>query len=391
MTRPSRLGPPEYLALAEQLLAEREVDTVVYVLNFLNDPFELERPNVERHAIWDGWAVRIETAPEPAAIVEFPARSWLMSRSHLVYAARRWWHQREAATWIASSDHGLPSEGDWDDLLSAAEASRAAEAARLAALEAVAEEKSKTAEQLASVRYHADYADEELAELDRTFATMRAPNERSVSYHERHILDSHPGDIINVAWGESSRSVRVTSEMYNQALASKRRLEAENAKRKRDYVERRERLQAKRDRLREQAKTDSDLDQLAELEQRLRELEMLEPPRIAVSPFEPHLRELAALCERHGASLLVVALPFDVQVSSQEWAKYGIEDGPDMRPTRSLLEDLVLDAEGLGIAAIDATYALTAAEPGAFLHGDIHMTPKGHAALAEVIATALRD
>ena len=45
----------------------------------------------------------------------------------------------------------------------------------------------------------------------------------------------------------------------------------------------------------------------------------------------------------------------------------------------------------LGIVAIDASPALVAAEPGAFLYGDIHMTAKGHAALAEAIAKALRN
>lgn len=385
-------GPHEYLALAEQLLAEREVETVIYVLNFLNDPFELERPNVERHAVWDGWAVRIETAPDLDEIVDFPGRRWLMSRSHLVYAARQWWHQRDAEIWIASSDRGLPSEGDWEDLLGVAATSRTAEAARQAELEAVAEQKVKTAEQVTSTRYHAEYSDDELAELERTLATMRAPSDRRVPHYERRILDKHPGDIISVAWGESSRSVRITSEMFNQALAVKRDVEAENAKRQRAHVERRERLEAKLERLREQAKTERNVDQLAELEQRLHELETLEPPpRIALSPFDPHLRELAAVCERHGAALLVVALPFDVQVSSEEWAKYGVEDGPDMRPTRALLEDLVLDAEALGIAAIDVTPALAAAEPGAFLDGDIHMTAKGHAALAEALAKALRN
>ncbi|HLT37839.1 MAG TPA: hypothetical protein VK034_16220, partial [Enhygromyxa sp.] len=220
-------------------------------------------------------------------------------------------------------------------------------------------------------------------------ATMRAPYERRVSWYTRKILESHPGDIIRVSYGESSRDVRVTSEMYNQALAEKRRLAAENAKRQRDHVTRRERLLARRDHLREQ---DGDRDRLAELEQRLAELEAVEPPpRVALSPFEPHLRELAALCERHGAELLVVALPFDVQVSSEEWAKYGVADGPDMRPTRALLDDLVSDAESLGIPAINASYALAKAEPGAFLDGDIHMTPRGHEALAEAIARALRN
>ena len=47
-------GPREYLAVARELLVERKLASVVVVLNFVNDPFELERPNRERHTVWDG-------------------------------------------------------------------------------------------------------------------------------------------------------------------------------------------------------------------------------------------------------------------------------------------------------------------------------------------------
>jgi hypothetical protein len=87
--------------------------------------------------------------------------------------------------------------------------------------------------------------------------------------------------------------------------------------------------------------------------------------------------------------LLVVMLPFDVQVSADEWAKYGVEDGPDMTATLVLIDDAVASAAQLGIATFDATPTLRAAEPGAFLDADIHMTPKGHAALATALADAL--
>jgi hypothetical protein len=109
----------------------------------------------------------------------------------------------------------------------------------------------------------------------------------------------------------------------------------------------------------------------------------------AWSPMTPLLREVKALCDAHGARLLVVALPMDVQVSPSEWAKYGVATPPDLEPAKILVDDLVASAEGIGAAALDATPALAAAEPGAFLDGDIHMTPKGHRALAEAIAAKL--
>jgi hypothetical protein len=54
-----------------------------------------------------------------------------------------------------------------------------------------------------------------------------------------------------------------------------------------------------------------------------------------------------------------------------------------------LLDDLVANAEQLGIRALHVTEALRAAEPGAFLDADIHMTARGHAAVAEALAARL--
>src|SRR5690606_19216157 len=109
------------------------------------------------------------------------------------------------------------------------------------------------------------------------------------------------------------------------------------------------------------------------------------------SVFDDHLVELVELCRRHGARLIVVALPVDVQVSADEWAKYGVDDPPDMEPSLALLGDLLASAEVLGVRGLDATSALRAAEPGAFLNGDIHMTARGHAALAEALAKVIAD
>ncbi|MCY1008894.1 hypothetical protein OV079_25715 [Nannocystis pusilla] len=85
-------GPREYLEVARELLGRRRPETVVVVLDFVDDPFELARANGERHAVWDGWAVRRETMPDE--VTQFPGRGWLMSRSHAVYALRRWLYGR---------------------------------------------------------------------------------------------------------------------------------------------------------------------------------------------------------------------------------------------------------------------------------------------------------
>ncbi len=123
------------------------------------------------------------------------------------------------------------------------------------------------------------------------------------------------------------------------------------------------------------------LEEREALKRRLQELKET-PAEIvrAWSALTPHLRQAKATCDAYGASLLVVALPMDLMVSPAEWAKYGGAHPIDMAPTRILVDDVVASAEALGAEALDATPALAAAEPGAFLDGDIHLTPRGQRA-----------
>ena len=81
-------GPAEYLALIDEVAA-RKPTTIVLVLNFANDLFELGTPNPTRHVVLDGWAIRGDTLPDAP---QFPGRSWLFQKSHLVYAARALMH-----------------------------------------------------------------------------------------------------------------------------------------------------------------------------------------------------------------------------------------------------------------------------------------------------------
>src|SRR5262249_16591303 len=67
--------------------------------------------------VWDGWAVRSETAPE--SVLSFPGRAILFRESHAVYALRAFLHQGEAR-------HGFASEGTWRDLVGAAAARKPA-------------------------------------------------------------------------------------------------------------------------------------------------------------------------------------------------------------------------------------------------------------------------
>ena len=364
-------GPAEYLAVARELLGERKPKTVVVVLNFVNDPFELGRPNRERHAVWDGWAVRSETAP--ADVFEFPGRRWLFSQSHAVYALRRWLHEGDqpgGAELDDPVDLGTPSEGGLHDLV-------------LASQSAHAETAGATKVALADIRR----SFERLGKIDGELLERRDQLDQLVSraspsefdYLEQRIARGQPGDIVSESHSEASRSVRITAAMIREAAREREQLlaallakEAKKGKREaHELVAAEAALLAERVSLREKIATG---------------VTPVPPP---ASIFRAYLRDFKALCDEHGAELVVVALPIDVQVDVGEWAKYGVTDGPDMTDSLLLLADLVTDARALGVRALDATAALHAAQPGAFLDHDIHMTARGHAALAEALAATL--
>lgn len=105
------------------------------------------------------------------------------------------------------------------------------------------------------------------------------------------------------------------------------------------------------------------------------------------SPLSGHLGEMQALSARHGARLVVVAIPLDVQASATEWAKYGAE-AIDLAGTHALTADLMTAARGVGAVGVDPTAALAAA-PGAFLAQDPHLSALGHRLVAEAIGDVL--
>jgi len=365
-------GPAEYMAVARELLAERKAKTVVVTLNFANDPFELGRPNRERHAVWDGWAVRSETAP--ATTTEFPGRRWLFSRSHLVFGIRKWLHARGAAAAPDGAelddplDIGTPSEGGWQDIVLASKRAH----------EDLESEHKKAASQLASSQVQLASVDKALVANRQNLARLVAEESRFDGMRDQ-IARGQPGDIVRDNRSEASRSIVLTAEMIREAakgrdqiladiLADEKRMGEGRAS---ALITAEKTLEASREQLRQQITAGVTLSGRP------------------ASQFREYLREFKAMCEQHGAELVVVALPIDVQVDRGEWAKYGVVDGPDMSDSLVLLGDLVGDARELGIRALDATEALRGAQPGAFLDHDIHMTATGHAALAGALAQEL--
>lgn len=109
------------------------------------------------------------------------------------------------------------------------------------------------------------------------------------------------------------------------------------------------------------------------------------------SVFTPFLREAVARCQTHGCRLTIVVLPIDVQVDSQAWKKYGSQRRRDMAPTLSLLDAAADAARAEGANAI-AFHRLrpTGEFGGLFLDDNDHLSPEGHALLADTIAAQLR-
>jgi hypothetical protein len=401
-------GPSEYNAVAEELLARRRAGVVVYVVNMVNDLFEASRPNVERHVVWDGWAVRRETAPE--VVTAFPGREILFRRSHLVFALRSFLHARGPAP----DERGFASEGTSADLLSAA--ARAGDERARADRENAARRAARDAEitQVTEKERAADLRLEELA-LD-TFGLR--PYEEGIAYQKSR---DNPGDIVikkKIYLEESRNPVQTATFLYNGAKVRREveeRIRAFAAfaailEKDPNATPPRELWPILRVFLGPDGSdasfsfTASDelvrqrrghplvrtLEEREALKKRLDELRAAPAESVrAWSPLTPLLRQVKAACDARGAKLLVVALPMDLQVSPAEWAKYGATP-IDMGPTKILLDDVVASAEALGAMGLDATAALAAAEPGAFLRGDFHLTPRGHRALAEALAAKLR-
>jgi lysophospholipase L1-like esterase len=347
-------GPREYTAVVEQLLAERKPRTVVYVLNLANDLFEVDRPNLQRHRVWDGWAVRSETAP--AEVTNFPFRRQLMTRSHLVFALRKWMHSGGAA-----ATEGFATEGSWKDVAAAGSGVTPTPP------------EDEGARKLLEARAELDRQLEELApKLEQHIEQAVDENKYTEQLKPLVPKGGDPRDILEVRFAEGARRVELTAYHLFMAAVG----------------------EARNDQLLEKiAKQGKDTELLALLEKRreLRaKLDALRPEGEAphVQPLDTVLLKTKEACDRAGAKLVVVALPLDVMVSAEEWKKY---DAPplDMLATRVLTEDLVARAERIGAVGVDPTAALAAAEPGAFLDGDLHMTPKGHAALAKAIAEAM--
>ncbi len=365
-------GPPEFRKAIDELGRRRQPSSVVYVVNFANDAFEAERSNTLRHAAWDGWAVRRETAP--AQVRQFPGRELLFRRSHLVFALRQWWH-RSGSRPAQDAERGTPSEGTFRDLfqqgeqLSQEQLAARAETERRAQLYETEATYAQEGYRLAESRVRALVW--KAMKLGSYGAGENASDVGSVYL----AADANPGDIVTPGYGEEGRPIYATAVYIRQAVELRNRFEADLRSRAQAALESDEGKQI----LAALSERDQQRVKLAVV--RAKPLELVR----ASSPLTRTVLAAKQQVEALGAKFVLLALPIDVMVSDSEWPKHG-KLRVDLAPARVLIQDLVESVRAAGGVALDATTALAAAEPGAFLPGDIHLTPKGHDAVARALA-----
>jgi hypothetical protein len=363
-------GPGEYAAVAGRVARERGLKRVIFVLNFSNDPFELVRPNRDRHRELDGWAVRTEL--DPGDGLDFPGRRWLFSSSHLVFHLRR---LLRAAVPSTDGAEGLPSEGTWSEVEALAGDARAARAKRHA--EAVGQEKARADALEAAEGSTAQQVAETEERLTEIGYWNNVWTEQQAAGIIATIRKLSPGDVVQIGSGEEARPVSVTADMLRQggrlrsqvlnkaaqAVGDQGHYAAQIAEAKALLLGRNERLEA----LRSQAAAVA---------------------LVSGSPWRPTFEALRAELVEQGVAVMVVALPLDVQVLPERFAEYGLQQA-DLSETEVLLQDTVWTARALGLDAVSALPALRALGPSAYQPGDLHLSPAGYAAVAKAIAAEL--
>lgn len=375
-------GPPEFLEVTRRWLDRRRAKTVIYVVNLANDLFEAARPNLERHAVLDGWALHKESVPPHVPM--FPGRELLLRDSHAFFAYRAWRHHEPgdpSATAEAAEPPVFASDGTWRDLLGAATMvdtkRHDADAARGRVSELEAE--------IARVeKAHAE-------EVERARLTAESTREQIAATYE--LLDGPEGQ----EWTRSNgqpHDIRVpfryTAEAGPRVGDIAERL-VTGAEVRRDVEIALRRKAAQELKIAEAKKTLAGRADLEGIERQIDEQKAaLRATLETLSPMRRPLAAEAKLCKDHGVTLYVVVLPLDVQVSEGEWAKYG-RPVADMSASLALIDDIRRVGDDLGVPVWSAFDVLKEAEPGAFLNGDIHMTPKGHAAVAKGFLKFLRE
>ena len=285
-------------------------------VNLVNDLFEAAHPNRDRHAVWDGWAVRKETAPDAGHRASRAARCCIR-RSHLFFALRKWWHARDTI-----DERGVASEGTL-----AATSSRAARDVERAARRARREDERAHAPRRRRVGASSEDADQAGRQHDRRRATtevarrrrryvrlrsIAAGSARTPATSSRDNLGEEVAPVVATADDDPRAAVEVRAQLRKQlaewAKAHTRRGRQADARAR----ARRPRPGARR------SCRELDVQKLA--------------GRARAAARRATSATSSSSSRRAGARLVVVVLPIDVQVSADEWKKYGATP-IDMAPT----------------------------------------------------------
>jgi hypothetical protein len=360
----------------EQVLARRTPRAVVIVVNPLNDFAEVDQPNTARHTAVDGWAARVGEGRAPAA--SSPIREEAIRRSHLLFALWRWQRTREAAA------EGLPPEGGLEALFAAAAdqgRARRLEADRARSEEERTADRAAAEAEVAAARAH-------VVDLVRSYAFVVAYSgvaEREWRAYLRH--DGEPEDeVFTLSYGGCAPPPRINGRYQYDYRARF------TAARIRDDVEgllrdltasRSARPGAAEEVTQAFARREAAIARLAELSGARPAPAVPRPPL----PIAPFVARAVAVAGEHRTKLAVVAVPLDAQVSEEARARRGI-GAEDVGSLDRLMETVAAGATEAGAIGIDATPALRAAGPAAFLP-DGHLAPAGHEALARAVAAAL--
>ena len=262
-----------------------------------------------RHAVWDGWAVRKETAP--AEIARFPGRALLFRDSHAFFAARGLWFRVDGDT-----ERGrAASEGSWKDVLSAGH--DAAQAHAEAAHDEQAQRTKREAE-IAQALQDRQTVDKELEQAmfngtdEELLGDELGPNPAGRPRQPRR----HRARVLRRGLGAGSAHRRGDRGGGQGAQAS--RGSAPPAPRRQDAGDHRAARRART------APTWRSRGPIATALQH-------RSPLYAA----PRARQAALRRERR-PSWWSLVLPLDVQVSDAEWAKYGAASKLDLSSSRIL-------------------------------------------------------
>lgn len=382
-------GPPEYEMTARQILASREASAVVLAVNLINDLGEIDRPNRDRHAAVDGWAMTVregESAPSSS-----PLRAEVIAKSHAAFALWRWQKTRAREGKPVAVNDGFEAlvRAGAPSAMSAREHEQYARAveARQATIDAAKHERDEAQEGIVELVKGVLPL---FRERDLRGAEMRAYVREGGEPTKDEDFELNYGGCAALSYYVNDRRGGRNSRRFNGYPTYTTRI---SAVRIRDEVEEELRSLA---RANFGGKEISSAITKAFARRDLARRQLAEAERVPVpnapgprppSPFAPFVGAMAALAKEHGAAIVVVSIPLDASVVPEIAERRGLSRD-DAASIRRVSDDLIGAARAMGVRAADVAPSLAALGEAAFLD-DGHLSREGHDAVAKAVAASL--